>query len=138
MRKGALPIEIVIILILGIVALAGVLAFFLGAFRPGAAGVSLDTAKNLACQRLIAQGCQDLDLSLIWVYDFDANKDNSIKPGNNGRQPPGATYTCSTTNGNVECDNLFMLCANYYGITAGNPRDFFNGCGAGICGCPRK
>jgi hypothetical protein len=158
MRKGALSIEIVIILVLGVLVVAAVVGFLLGAFKPAAGGTSLDVAKTLACQKLKSQGCTEANLGRIVIDNFDANKDGKFNPGtccgHSGEDQCGSpTYlpTCPAPE-----DNLYELCIFYYGcqgheqagdgalgarvsyvsgVTSGVGLEFAKCCRKQVCGC---
>jgi hypothetical protein len=124
MRKGSLSIEIVIILVLGVLVVAAVVGFLLGAFKPAAGGTSLDVAKTLACNQLKSMGCTGVALGQIRINNFDADKDGKFDPGsacywdggNAGDCAPPFLWSWANPSLPHETqDNLFTLCMLYYG-----------------------
>jgi hypothetical protein len=126
MKGVELPINVIVIVVLCLVVLLAILALFWGVWTPGVAGISLEAAKNNACQMLVSTGCDSP--ASITIKDFDADKDGTLneadlisstdpadcKPGNNGK-----------TLG----DNLVMLCLCWYGADE-------TSCKTRICNCP--
>ncbi len=99
-----LPISTIVIIVIVLIVLLAIIAFFFGVWDPGVGGISLEAAKNNACQMLISTGCGD-DLSIIVVNGFDANKDETIKPG--------TAWSGSCGSGE---DNLAALCECWYNL----------------------
>jgi hypothetical protein len=89
-----LPISTIVIIVIVLVVLLAVIAFFFGVWNPGVSGVSLEAAKNNACQMLISTGC--VDPRQIVVRDFDVDGDGIM-------------------NEEID-DSLFELCKRHYNI----------------------
>lgn len=127
MRSGMLPINAMIILVMGVLVLVGVLALFLGVWKPAAGGTSLQATTAAACQQLITRGCATTYLGSITINDFDASKGGGINPGTVIYACDDYNYFNGATNNNVTClgergdpplqDNLFNLCRFYYGCS---------------------
>jgi uncharacterized membrane protein len=126
MKGMELPVNTLIIVVIALVILLAILALFFGVW-PSVQGVSLEAAKNNACQILTSTGCT-ADPITIKVNDFDADKD-----GNYGTAETGTTWTwgnsCDPSRA-ADGDNLAALCACYYFITT----DAL--CTSDVCGCP--
>jgi len=124
MKGTQLPINAMIILIMGTLILVGVLTMFLGVWNPSAGGTGLEAAKTTACQQLISRGCVNTDLDSISISDYDADGDGD------------------STN-----DNLEVLCAYKYGCVDNEGQDmesnyfdnddknFLKCCKVDVCGC---
>ena len=104
MKGMELPINTLIIVIIAIIVLIGVVAFFLGVWNPGTSGLQLETIKSSACQRLVSFGCSEP--KDVVIRDFDADKDGGLDPGT-GWNPGNPSSTANQ-------DNLAALCWNYY------------------------
>ena len=115
MKGIELPINTLIILALAVIVLIVVLFFFLGVWRPGISTVSVEAAKNNACQTLVSLGC--VDPTIVTINNFDAN--------NNGRNDATSGWDFD---GNAGGDNLGALCDNYYF------KNDINSCKE-LCGC---
>jgi hypothetical protein len=107
MKGIELPISTLVIVVIVIVVLLAVIALFFGVWNPGRSSISLEAAKNNACQMLISTGCNDPDK--IIVRDFDVDGDNIINEAAD--------------------DNLLKLCEKYYGISGSEE------CKTQICHC---
>jgi hypothetical protein len=105
MKGIELPINVLIIIVIVLIVLLAVIAFFFGTWNPGVIGVSLESAKNNACQMLISTGCGNP--ANIVVNGFDANKDGEINPGIGW-----VSGSCGTTS--TYGDNLAALCECHY------------------------
>ena len=62
MKGIELPINTLIILVIALLILIAIIAFFLGVWGPGTSGVTLEATKTSACQRFISLDCLDADL----------------------------------------------------------------------------
>ena len=125
MKGVELPINVIVIVVLALVVLLGILALFSGVWTPGVAGISLEAAKNNACQMLVSTGC-DSPASII-VKDFDADKDGTLNEARSdvNNNADACTPGAATNSG----DNLYMLCKCWYGADETD-------CETRICGCP--
>ena len=109
MKGLELPINVMIILVLGMIILIVVVALVYGAYRPSIGSVDLTTAKNNACQMLVSLGCERTSPGYVLIPNFDANGDGEIN----------------------EEDTLMSLCEEKYGIET----DDESGCKTQVCGC---
>jgi hypothetical protein len=94
-----------------VIVLLGILALFSSVWNPSSTGLSLEAAKNNACQLLASMGCNG-DTSSIAVNNFDANKNGRSNDAGFASDFPNACPGVAWTN-----DNLAALCACYYGKT---------------------
>ena len=135
-----LPINAMIILVLGILILVGILALFTGVWKPAAGGTSLETATQTTCLRArafcdyITYGTK---LARVPVFDFDANKNGTI---NDHRAPTVAAEVGKYVTAAGQ-DNLEMLCVNFYGCAGHPTTGAWSGggrkcCAVQVCGCP--
>jgi hypothetical protein len=126
MKGVELPINVIVIVVLCLVVLLAILALFWGVWTPGVAGISLEAAKNNACQMLLSTGGCGLDDSTktINVNNFDANKDGKFEAGNGFDDTANA---CKANGGGQ--DNLYMLCKCWYLVDE-------TSCKTRICSCP--
>ena len=134
MKGAELPINTLIIIVIGITVLLAAIAIFFGVFNPVRGGVNLETAKSNACQMLTSLGC-NVDPNTITISNFDADKDgNTVDAGteNGGNVIWTALVACSIHNPDdgVYGDNLASLCHCWYGISS--EKD----CKEKVCGCP--
>jgi len=104
MKGISLPTEVVVVVVLAVVVLIAILALFTGVFNPSVQGISLEAAKNLACQSLLSTGCDSS--TNIRIENFDANKDGKLDAA----------------------DTLAELCKNYYSKTTDADCQQFCGC----------
>lgn len=112
MKGLELPINILIIIALGIIVLLGVVAMFYPAFFSGSQVVNIDSVKSRACQILSSKFCNEYT-HRVTIDNFDANRDTIV--GDNLPNSVGFPYancTPSITNH----DNLASLCRCYYQI----------------------
>lgn len=58
MTKALLPINAMIILVMGVLVLVGVLALFSGVWRPAASGTAIETIKSVACNKYLTGRCE--------------------------------------------------------------------------------
>jgi hypothetical protein len=124
--KGVeLPVNALIIVIIGIVVLLALVALFFGVYNPGRGSMELDAVKNSACSTFVSMGC--VSPKEVLTNNFDADKDGVIKPQPN--QPVGLE-DCSVPNGGGPGDNLYMLCKCWYGAD-------FNACRS-VCMCGNR
>ncbi|MFH1474102.1 MAG: hypothetical protein ABIE55_04420 [Candidatus Aenigmatarchaeota archaeon] len=123
MKGMELPISTIVIIVIVMVVLLAIIAFFFGVWDPGVGGISLESAKNNACQMLISIGCNDPEK--IIVNNFDADKDGDLNEGI-GNYAPSAS-ACGDSNQNMG-DNLLMLCVCWYGVSREE-------CRTNICHC---
>lgn len=126
MKGVELPINTIVILVIALIILLAILALFFSVWRPGVGGITLEAAKNNACQMLISTGCGDTN-SII-VKDFDADEDGNLGTAETGS---GWTWGTSVCGGAVSNngDNLASLCACQYG------KSDEDACKT-ICNCP--
>ena len=99
MKGIALPIETLVILVLAIVVLVGVIAFFLGVFNPSTSGIQLEAIKNLACQRFLSLNCEDSDD--VKNLDIDLDDDGQTKGDGDT-----LTLLCKLKYSNIDCRQL--------------------------------
>ena len=108
MKGMELPISTIVIIIIVLVVLLAIIAFFFGVWNPGVGGISLEAAKNNACQMLISTGCNyPKDIA---IEGFDANRDGKLESGRDWEF--STAYTCGE-DGN---DNLAALCDCWYNL----------------------
>jgi len=122
MKGAELPINTLIVIVLGVIILVAVIAIFFGPYFQTAGGVNLETAKSNACNMLASLRC-NVNTYTIQINNFDANKDGSKNPGEELAYPP----SCLPAGG---YDNLARLCICYYGITDEDA------CIHTVCNCP--
>jgi len=122
MKGLELPINTLIIIVLAMVILLAILAMLYGVWTPGSAGLTLESAKNSACQMLMSTGCRDA--SMIMVYNFDADRDGEFDPGEGGGN-------CNDPSDPTAQDNLYTLCKCWYS----EPNE--QNCREEICNCPK-
>jgi hypothetical protein len=125
MKGVELPINVLVLVVLGLVILLGILALFYGVWTGGASGVSLESAKNSACQLLVSTGCND-NIQTIYTNNFDADKDGTIDTDIG----PGIGECNDPTD--FSEDNLRMLCKCWYNIPELN---IIEECKNIICNC---
>jgi hypothetical protein len=94
LRGVELPINVIVIIILAVLVLLAILALFMGVWTPGESSITLEAAKNNACQMLVSMRCNQ-PLESISVLDFDADKDGTL---------------------NGAGDTLLALCQNWYHV----------------------
>lgn len=104
MKGVSLPINVLVIVVLALIVLLAILALFYGVWKPE--GITLEAAKNNACNMLLSTGCNDP--STIVVRDFDADRNGEA---------------------NSAGDTLLALCENWYSIS--DPYD----CKKIVCKC---
>jgi len=95
MRGIELPVNAIVIVALALVALIAIVGFFYPEFFTSTGTVSVRTALNKACIRLLRYNCEDITTH-IQTVDFDADMDGIVGE--------------AAING----DNLYFLCRNYY------------------------
>ena len=122
MKGVELPINVIVIVVLCLVVLLAIIALFFGVWTPGSTGITLEAAKNNACQMLISTGCGSV--SNIAVNNFDANKNGII--GETGSTVDDTAAACKPGGGGA--DNLYMLCKCWYGADE-------TSCKTRICNC---
>ena len=128
MKGVELPLNTIVIIAIVLLVLLGVLSLWTGGWGGQALGVDLETARAKACAELIRRGCDTSAVS-VHIYDFDADQDGLLDPGNwitvnCAEGPPGNAIN--------RADNLAMLCYCWYGI---DMSDLYNKCKK-LCGCP--
>ena len=79
MKGMEMPISTIVIIVIVLIVLLAVIAMFFGVWNPGVSGISLEAAKDSACQRLVSIGC--VDTTQIVVNDFDADRDGTLDEG---------------------------------------------------------
>lgn len=125
MKGVELPINVLILVVLGLIILLAILGLFYGVWTGGASGVNLESAKNSACQLLISTGCND-NIETIYTNNFDADKDGTLDTGF-GLGQCNEVPTIGPSK-----DNLRMLCKCWYNI----PDDrIIEDCKKLICNC---
>jgi hypothetical protein len=122
MKGLELPINVMVILVLGIIILIAVIALIYGAYPPSIKSVDLTTVKNSACQVLTSMGCGGSPSSII-ISNFDANNDGKLDGGSDWTFGAG---NCARSGE----DNLASLCECYYSIMDEDA------CKTQICDCP--
>ena len=115
MKGLELPVNVLIILVLGLIILIAVIVLVYDASKPAVSSVDLTTAKNNACQMLVSVGCGPGQSGSIRVSNFDANRDGEM---------------------DVK-DTLLELCREYYLIDGSNDKYASpdDQCRVEICGC---
>jgi len=106
MKGLELPVNVMIILVLGMIILIAVIVLVYDGYKPSINSVDQTTAKNNACGVLTSLGCS-VSTSSIVISNFDTNKDNILD----------------------NSDTLMSLCENFYSITDEGD------CRTEICGC---
>ncbi|MHA1686743.1 MAG: hypothetical protein ACTSYD_10105, partial [Candidatus Heimdallarchaeaceae archaeon] len=130
MKGISLPINALVIIVLALIILIAILALFFGVWPFGSQSISLEGAKNNACNMLLSFNCEEQTSNIV-VKNFDADKDGDLDPqtGFDWSNP-------SPTNSNNH-DNLAALCYNYYGIyDPTDPLNSENLCKTEVCNCP--
>jgi hypothetical protein len=125
MKGIELPVNILIIVAVAVIVLIAVIAMFYKPFTSGTNSIGIDTAKSNACRAMLANGCS-VHPNTIAVYGFDADKDGSFDPGNNGNA------NCPPATDAATKDTLWSLCVCQLGI------DQNSGCSEclkDVCGC---
>lgn len=114
MKGIELPVNVLIILVLGLIILIAVIVLVQNGSKPATDSVDLTTAKNNACQMLVSLGCH-VNPQSVRISNFDANKKDGLDAG----------------------DNLMELCKNYYLIDGSNDNyaSVEDQCRVEICGC---
>jgi hypothetical protein len=118
MKGVELPINTIVIVLIAIAVLLAIIILFFNVYNPGSKGISLEVAKDNACQMLVSLGCQNP--ANIVIKDFDADTDKNFDQGSG---------TGSCVNDAGANDNLLMLCKCYYGVDE-------TSCIKTICNCP--
>lgn len=118
-----LPVNVLVVMIVAIIALAGVLSLFLGGYNQPSGTVGLEGARNAGCTQLLSSGkCSDANApTFIGIKNYDANED-------------GRTFQTSVqaaANG----DSLAALCVNKY---AADVTNMVRTCNIRVCGCPES
>jgi len=138
MKGTELPINAIIIIVLALIVLIAILAFYFNVWNPSVDATKLEAAKRVACNKLVSMG--GCDSPNIYTYNiltdgFDADKDGKLDPGDNR-----ITNQCDSDPGNAASeDNLRTLCqCNYMvGIVGlGAETDAETECKRIVCGCP--
>ena len=114
MKGLELPISTIVVIVIVLIVLLAVVALFFGVWNPGRSSISLEAAKNNACQMLISTGC--VDSNNIIIRDFDADGD-----GNYGVDATGTPVDSD--------DTLLALCQTYYNINIDSE------CRTQVCHC---
>jgi len=131
MKGLELPMSTLVVIIVALVILIAIISLFYNIWPKGAETVSLETAKNSACQLLSSTGCT-LRPDQIFINNFDADKDGvvgTVDPSEVGYDFD-ITDCGDTANPAATDDNLRMLCACYYNI--GDEDE----CKTKVCNCP--
>jgi hypothetical protein len=111
-----LPINILVIVAIAVIVLLGMVALYFAGWSPFSGSLSIQAAKNAACEDLVRNGCKS---TTDVPVQFDVNADGEV--GGTG-------------------DNLQLLCEKYYGVvpeddpTDPNPTAVAD-C-RDVCGCP--
>jgi hypothetical protein len=113
LRGVELPINVIIIIVICLIVLLAIVALFFGVWNPGKGTLTLEAAKNNACQMLVSMGCNQYPES-ISISDFDADKSDS--------------GGCSFGGSSVSGDNLDSLCKCWYNLNS-------ESCKTTLCGC---
>ena len=131
MKAAELPINVIIIVVLCLIVLLAIIALFMGVWTPGSGSMSLEGAKNNACQMLLSTGgCGIIDSTKsININNFDADKDGTLN-----EVGVGTDFTCGNKIKDAK-DNLFMLCKCWYSITGANDAEIDSNCKTRVCGC---
>jgi len=126
MKGLELPINTLIIIVIGLVILLALIAILFGGFNIARPQMSLETAKNDACRQLSTMGC-DYGYALIPVNNFDANRNGKVND-------PTIHFKSSIGDdcgaGALESgDNLATLCLCFYNMEEDKE------CKKNVCGC---
>ena len=124
MKGVELPISTLIVVIVALVVLVAIIGLFYSVWPSGAETVSLEVAKQNACELLSSMGCIPTTDS-ININNFDADRDGVV------RTDVGiATGSCGdAANPDSANDNLYMLCKCYYNADEED-------CKRQVCYCP--
>ncbi len=87
MKKGDLPINTTVIIVLAIVVLLAVVAFFLGVIRPSGQAITAEAELQTQCNKFVAAGCPS-----IFFFQMSDSAWNTAKQ-RIGKDP---TYSIST------------------------------------------
>ena len=123
MKGIELPVNTLIIIILALIVLVAFSAFFLNVWRSGSQSITLEGAKNSACQIYVSLGCTGSPSSVI-VKNFDADQDENTDDGSGTGDCEDKSPTATSQ------DNLWMLAKCYY--NAADPDNFV---GTTLCSC---
>jgi len=127
MKGMELPINVMVIIVICVIVLLAIVALFFGVWNPGKGSITLETAKNNACQMLASMGCHQAPESIA-VRDFDANRNGALNDqGGIGSEPWVYNDNCPGTAGSG--DNLATLCLCYYNLLDADS------CRKTLCGC---
>ena len=130
MKGISLPINTLIIVVIGLVVLLGIVAMWFGGFSPFSTSISVEGAKNALCDEEVREGCDD-ETRMQTIDSFDANKNGAVGAAEatqnfNWGAPPACTSATLPAN---HGDNLASICYCFYGrTTEASCRK--------LCGCP--
>jgi len=124
MRGIELPINALILIILAVIVLIAIIAFFYPEFLGQSKTVSLESAKNAACMELLDLECK-VSPTRIFTPHFDSDGDGVV--GDVGT----TKVMCGLSNG-VRGDNLYNLCHCWLGLPLNVPEQDCKK----LCGCP--
>jgi hypothetical protein len=132
MKGVELPINSLVIIVICLIVLLSVVAFYFFGWRPWSMTVTQESARNNACQMLAVMGCRAHPAN-ISVSSFDADKDGNIDPLTSSIYI--TTISCSNPSDVNTFDSLWSLCVCYYNLpqTDGGVES----CKTDICGCSR-
>ncbi|MHA1686746.1 MAG: hypothetical protein ACTSYD_10120 [Candidatus Heimdallarchaeaceae archaeon] len=130
MKGISLPINALVIVAIAVIVLLGLVALYFGGFNPFSTAITVESAKNDACDTLVRYGC-NVNTNTITIDDFDADQDGAIGAADTGSgfdwaNPPAS---CKGSAINAIGDNLASLCFCFY-----NKKSEAE-CKA-LCGCP--
>ena len=77
MKGAQLTINTLVILVLAVIVLIGLIAFFMGVWTPSTSGINIESIKNSACQRFVSAGC-DKSTASIKVDDYGEGPDKYL------------------------------------------------------------
>jgi len=125
MKAVELPINVMVIIVICVIVLLAIVALFFGVWNPGKGSITLEAAKNNACQMLVSMGCPSNPES-ISVRDFDANRNGMVNDAGGIAWNAGTDCGLSAT---TSGDNLASLCVCYYNLLDADS------CRKTLCGC---
>jgi hypothetical protein len=128
MKGVELPINVLIIVAVGLIVLLGIVALFFIGWSPFPATVGLESIKNQACRELVQEWQCKIATADIHIANFDADKDEAVGTVDTGAQDD-ILGTCGNSLVTNMGDNLRNLCRCWYNIADENS------CKR-ICGCP--
>jgi hypothetical protein len=112
-----LPVNVLIIIALGLIVLFAILSVFYPSWSNGIIAANSGTAKSAACQKLIDNDCLLKGTNTIAIESFDADRDGLTGTADQSGSSNWAWNPADCGAQNTRNDNLAALCTCYYQIT---------------------